>query len=46
MARYADSVGELPSGWLTHTIWQYSSDPIDQNAFNGSESDLQELATG
>jgi len=46
VARYADSVGELPSGWLTHTIWQYSSDPIDQNAFNGSESDLQELATG
>lgn len=46
IARYSDSVGALPSGWDYHTIWQYSSDPIDQNSFNGTMAQLRALATG
>lgn len=46
VARYADSVGALPSGWGFHTIWQYSSSPIDQNSFNGAYDRLQALAKG
>ncbi|GAB3287786.1 lysozyme [Parasphingorhabdus pacifica] len=46
VARYADSVGELPYNWSVHTFWQYSSSPIDQNLFNGAYDRLQALATG
>ena len=46
VANYNDSVGKLPSGWGSHTIWQHSSDPIDQNEFNGTEAQLKKLATG
>lgn len=46
VARYADSVGALPAGWGFHTIWQYSSSPIDQNSFNGAYDRLQALANG
>lgn len=48
IARYNDSVGELPAGWPTHTIWQYADRgelPGDQNYFNGDHSRLQVLAT-
>jgi len=38
--------GTLPGGWPFHTIWQYSSTPIDQDRFNGDMSRLQALANG
>lgn len=47
IARYSGSVGELPAGWPTHTIWQYSDKgelPGDQNYFNGDHSRLRVLA--
>jgi GH25 family lysozyme M1 (1,4-beta-N-acetylmuramidase) len=37
----------LPSGWSTYTFWQYASAgtfPGDQDLFNGSSSQLQQLA--
>lgn len=43
-ARYASSVGALPSGWSTHTAWQYSDSPYDQDSFNGSASQLATFA--
>jgi len=46
IARYSDSVGTLPTGWGTHTFWQYTDNPIDQNVFNGSMERLEALATG
>ena len=46
ISRYASSIGELPRTWTTHTIWQHSSTPIDQNLFNGDISRVQALATG
>jgi GH25 family lysozyme M1 (1,4-beta-N-acetylmuramidase) len=46
IARYAGSVGTLPAGWGVHTFWQYSSNPIDQNSFNGGYDRLQALARG
>jgi GH25 family lysozyme M1 (1,4-beta-N-acetylmuramidase) len=45
VARYAGSVGTLPIGWSTHTVWQYSSTPIDQNSFNGAYDRLVVFAT-
>lgn len=45
VARYADSAGALPAGWSNYTVWQYSSSPIDQNAFNGSYDRLKVFAT-
>ncbi|MPY97142.1 MAG: lysozyme [Actinophytocola sp.] len=45
VARYADEVGDLPAGWDSHTFWQYSNDPIDQNTFNGTRKQLKALAT-
>jgi lysozyme len=45
VARYSSSVGTLPVGWSFHTVWQYSSSPIDQNSFNGDYSRLQAFAT-
>lgn len=45
IARYNDTVGELPAGWSAYTFWQYSNDPIDQNQFNGTAASLRSLAT-
>lgn len=44
VARYSQRVGTLPSGWNDYTFWQYSSDPIDQNKFNGSSAQLKARA--
>ena len=44
VARYSSAVGTLPVGWSFHTVWQYSSSPIDQNSFNGDYSRLQVFA--
>ncbi|MGZ3144298.1 lysozyme [Lentzea chajnantorensis] len=46
VARYAPSVGPMPFQWPFHTIWQFTSSPIDQNAFNGGADRLAALATG
>ncbi|PFG92898.1 lysozyme [Saccharopolyspora erythraea NRRL 2338] len=46
VARYASTVGKLPYNWGFHTIWQYTSSPIDQNSFNGGYDRLQALANG
>ncbi|MPY97141.1 MAG: lysozyme [Actinophytocola sp.] len=46
IARYNDTVGELPGGWRYYTFWQYSNDPIDQNTFNGDMARLKTLAAG
>lgn len=46
IARYSDSVGQLPPTWTVHTIWQFSSSPLDKNLFNGGYAQLQALATG
>ncbi|WP_432253963.1 lysozyme [Streptomyces sp. HNM1019] len=49
LARYAATPGPLPSGWKTHTLWQYTSTGSlvgDHNRFNGSLSRLKALATG
>lgn len=46
VARYSDNVGALPLGWRRYTFWQYSSDPIDQNTFNGKYARLRALANG
>lgn len=45
VARYNSTVGELPYNWGYYTVWQYSSDPIDQNVFNGSMDQLKTFAT-
>ncbi|WP_189533408.1 lysozyme [Streptomyces roseolilacinus] len=49
IARYDTTVGELPAGWIYHTMWQYtSSGPIvgDHNRFNGAYDRVQALANG
>ncbi|NUP19727.1 MAG: lysozyme [Streptomyces sp.] len=49
IARYASTVGELPSGWDFHSMWQYtSSGPTvgDHNKFNGPVDRLKALADG
>ncbi|WP_367138020.1 lysozyme [Saccharothrix sp. HUAS TT1] len=46
VARYAESIGQLPHPWAGHAIWQHSSTPIDQNLFNGTVDDLVALARG
>jgi GH25 family lysozyme M1 (1,4-beta-N-acetylmuramidase) len=46
VARYSDAVGPLPAGWGFHTIWQYTSTPLDQDTFNGAYDRLQVLAHG
>jgi GH25 family lysozyme M1 (1,4-beta-N-acetylmuramidase) len=46
VARYNTSPGTLPGGWPFHTIWQYTSTPLDQNHFNGDQSRLVALANG
>ncbi|WP_027941501.1 lysozyme [Amycolatopsis taiwanensis] len=44
VARYASAVGALPDSWGFHTIWQYSSNPIDQDSFNGTYDRLVAFA--
>nr|WP_233576637.1 lysozyme [Saccharopolyspora rhizosphaerae] len=46
VARYADSPGELPHNWLVWTFWQHTSDPLDQDLFNGPVEGLHALARG
>lgn len=46
LARYAATVGPMPYRWPFHTIWQFTSSPIDQNVFNGGADRLAALATG
>jgi GH25 family lysozyme M1 (1,4-beta-N-acetylmuramidase) len=46
VARYAADIGPLPHPWQIHTIWQYTSTPLDQNTFNGSYDRLVALSTG
>ncbi|OCB86118.1 glycoside hydrolase family 25 protein [Sanghuangporus baumii] len=50
IARWASSVGTLPSGWSFWTFWQNSDDaspnPGDHNYFNGDETQLSRFATG
>ena len=48
LARYASSPGTVPGGWGYQTIWQNSDSYAyggDSDIFNGSENDLQTLAT-
>lgn len=46
VARYASSAGTLPFAWGFYTFWQYSSSPIDQDVFNGTQDRLVALANG
>ncbi|WP_320777067.1 lysozyme [Streptomyces sp. CRN 30] len=49
VARYASSVGALPAGWGSYTMWQYTATgPIvgDHNRFNGALDRLVALANG
>ncbi|MFI5802245.1 lysozyme [Streptomyces sp. NPDC051561] len=49
VARYNSTVGELPAGWGTYTMWQYtSSGPTvgDHNRFNGALDRVKALANG
>jgi len=48
LAKYASSIGTLPSGAPFWTFWQYADSgtfPGDQNYFNGALDRLQALAT-
>ncbi|MEU6734391.1 lysozyme [Streptomyces physcomitrii] len=49
IARYNTAPGELPAGWGTHTMWQYTSTgPIvgDHDQFNGALDRVVALANG
>ena len=49
LADYNGTPGTMPYDWSYQTIWQYADSgtfPGDQDAFNGSYSRLQSLATG
>ncbi|MER6531452.1 lysozyme [Streptomyces sp. NPDC001508] len=49
VARYASSVGNLPAGWGSYTMWQYTeSGPQvgDHDKFNGAVDRVQALANG
>ncbi|GHJ35927.1 lysozyme [Streptomyces sp. TS71-3] len=49
IARYASSVGTLPAGWGTYTVWQYTSTgPTvgDHDHFNGTLDRVKALANG
>ncbi|MFI2762208.1 lysozyme [Streptomyces echinatus] len=49
VARYASTVGTLPAGWSSYTMWQYTSTgPAvgDHDRFNGSQERLGDFATG
>lgn len=48
IARYASSVGTLPSGWHSHTFWQYADHgavPGDQDYYNGDIAALKRWVT-
>ncbi|MFI6906862.1 GH25 family lysozyme [Nonomuraea sp. NPDC050394] len=47
LARWGSDPGELPKSWERHTFWQSADKGTlagGQNSFNGSESELKELA--
>lgn len=47
LARYSTYVGNVPNGWGTYSVWQYSSTgPFagDSNAWNGTFANLQKFA--
>lgn len=47
VARYASSVGELPAGWSSYTMWQYTSSGQtvgDHDKFNGTADKLRQFA--
>lgn len=47
VAHYGPEVGALPTGWGTHTFWQFTNHGIlggDQNTFNGTVDQLARLA--
>jgi GH25 family lysozyme M1 (1,4-beta-N-acetylmuramidase) len=47
IASYQTTAGTLPADWSTYTFWQYApagAFPGDQDTFNGSSSQLQEVA--
>ncbi|MCX4569148.1 lysozyme [Streptomyces albogriseolus] len=49
IARYASTVGELPAGWTTYTMWQYTSTgPTvgDHDRFNGTLDGVRIFAAG
>ena len=49
IARYASTVGELPAGWSTYTMWQYTSTgPTvgDHDRFNGTVDRVRSFAAG
>ena len=49
IASYQTTAGTLPAGWSTYTFWQYASVgafPGDQDTFNGSSSQLLQVASG
>lgn len=49
IARYASTVGELPAGWGTYTMWQYTSTgPTvgDHDRFNGTVDRVRTFALG
>lgn len=46
---YGNTADPLPAGWNTYTFWQYASAgafPGDQDLFNGSSSQLLQIAVG
>jgi GH25 family lysozyme M1 (1,4-beta-N-acetylmuramidase) len=48
LASYSTYVGNMPNGWGTYSVWQYSSTgPFagDSNAWNGSYTGLQKFAS-
>ena len=48
LARYSTYIGNLPNGWGTYSVWQYSSTgPFagDSNAWNGTYANLQKFAS-
>jgi len=48
LASYSTYVGNVPNGWGTYSVWQYSSTgPFagDSNAWNGTYANLQKFAS-
>jgi hypothetical protein len=43
---YSDSAWPGPYGGATPTVWQYTSTPIDMNAFKGTAAELADLING
>lgn len=49
IANYSSSPDPMPAGWGYQTLWQYSDNgvfPGDQDAFNGSTTQLSSFAAG